>query len=48
MRAWLAPGRYRDLASVRSLAGRLGSKVLRWLGRGKQSVGGIGGRQQAS
>jgi hypothetical protein len=30
-------------ASARSVAVRLGSKVLRWLGRGKRSVGGIAG-----
>jgi len=30
-------------ASARRVGGRLGSRVLRWLGRGKRSVGGIAG-----
>jgi len=42
-RAGLALCRCRDTASARSGAGRLGSKILGWLGRGKRSVGGIGG-----
>ena len=42
MRAGLALCRCRDTASAQSVADRFGSKVLRWLGRGKRSVGGIG------
>jgi hypothetical protein len=43
MRAGLAVYRCRDTASARSVAGRSGSQVLRWLGRGKRSVAGIEG-----
>ena len=42
MRTGLALCGCRDTASARSVTGRLGSKVLRWLGRDKRSVGGIG------
>jgi hypothetical protein len=43
MRAGLAVCRGRDTASARRVADRFGSKVLRWLGRGKRSVAGIEG-----